>query len=1078
MTKILIAAILLVLLAGAVLAAELVPVPQEYLLPYAQWKLDAAFTEWPKAGEPFVMDPALAAQDPRIQPLPGDATKPIRGTQDLSAKAWLAWDEDYLYIAAQVTDDALIGIAPDTPNDFGPHGWFCDSFMTVIHSFRHPLKANTPYHRSPFMAARLVIPPGGRGTATQETGNPARYPRTPEGSVVYTRETAAGYDVQMAVPWAAVGLPAREGEPLFVGFLIADNDPAGRFNQLGWNFRESPGGNAVFRLAKRTDALGLLTLSRDLVAPGAPWQVQYRVDALAAPVEVIGVQLAGPPGTPLEISAQGLQIPVGQRGSEVLALEQAPRFVGQWEARLRVKVDGRETVLATEPFTIAAPEEAAAKIANPPGEIHRMRPDRVAHSALEDHTSGVIKHGFVQDRSGYERYILTHVKDYLEQRMEAEIQAKNLYLPDFVIQASVLYKLTGDPKYADWSRRGIDAYLEAVKDGVPMDRLPGAVEMRYYVWQHDPETPLAPPEAEARWQAAVAKAAAPPVDDLWFQEWGWHNRCWHRWFSLKTAKLFADKLGTPVDPRIEPYLAFHDPLVAKFGASDDNSSNYIWVGIRYLVYWGMASDTLEELGRHEGAVAAMHAWRRCSSPSGAVPNWASGNGWATGTGPALEFYELMSTLTGDGRFRWQAQRIAEYCYNHFWPRHNQYHLPRDEVARGFTKAWLVANDEVRPVPVEAESTVTTRWRQVEPTPEDRAAIIALSGKKMTEERVPDKLILSSGTDPRGLWGLVELTDWGGHSGELPGAIMALMYNDAALQANQGYFENTPDFNNIMWIEDLEGMPVEKEPMRCEVTRFVEDPLLTYVRVHAPRFQQLPVDYTRDIVFVKNGFLLVKDYVTFNQTMKVRLGPGWQTRDLGPQAGDDWFNTYYEWLYHTGLGLGNGVHSFRNPAWDLLVRFAPRADMELKVLDRYDENPYRLSPTRLRQEWMGIATAGQTLTFTTVLLPHAPALNVGKYADFAKILTDNDGATLVQVTTELDPARQWQETHWVLLQEQAGAMVEGGGLRSDAALALVSRGTNGNLKRPVLVGGTTLSLEGEDLAARAAKPEVKVVYEAQ
>ena len=99
-------------------------------------------------------------------------------------------------IAGQVTDDDLVGIKPGTPNDFGPHGWYCDSFMTVIHSFRHPLKANTPYHRSPFMAARLVIPEGERGTVQTDLGNAAEYPRMPEGTILYTRETAAGYDVQ------------------------------------------------------------------------------------------------------------------------------------------------------------------------------------------------------------------------------------------------------------------------------------------------------------------------------------------------------------------------------------------------------------------------------------------------------------------------------------------------------------------------------------------------------------------------------------------------------------------------------------------------------------------------------------------------------------------------------------------------------------------------------------------------------------------------------------------------------------------------------------------------------------------
>jgi hypothetical protein len=395
-----------------------------------------------------------------------------------------------------------------------------------------------------------------------------------------------------------------------------------------------------------------------------------------------------------------------------------------------------------------------------------------------------------------------------------------------------------------------------------------------------------------------------------------------------------------------------------------------------------------------------------------------------------------------------------------------------------SKAWLFADESVKPVPVEPTSAVTTRWREVPTTPAEQAATPGLAPIKLLPERIPDKLILSSGPGPTALWGLVEVTDWGGHAGEIPGGFLALTQNDAALLANQGYYEDTPDFNDLMWIEDLEGVPPEKEPMRAEITRFVDTPQLTYARIHAPRYEQLPVDYTRDLVFVKNGFLLVKDYVTFHQTMKVRLGPGWQTRDLGPASGPDWFNTYYDQLYYTGLGLGHGVMSFSNPAWDLLVRFSPRPNTQIKVLDRFAENPYRDSPTRLRQEWTGLARAGETKTFTTILLPHAPTLTPQDYADFIKILTDTATATVVQVTTETDPTHPTRETHLLLLQDQPGQPVEAGALRSDALLALITHDPRGQLKAPTLVQGATLTLDAQDLTAPATKPPLQVIYVAQ
>ena len=48
-----------------------------------------------------------------------------------------------------------------------------------------------------------------------------------------------------------------------------------------------------------------------------------------------------------------------------------------------------------------------------------------------------------------------------------------------------------------------------------------------------------------------------------------------------------------------------------------------------------------------------------------------------------------------------------------------------------------------------------------------------------------------------------------------------------------------------------------------------------------------------------------------------------------------------------------------------------------MLDRYDDNPYRVSPIQLRQTWSGIIQRGQSRTFTTVLGPHVPAFDVNR-----------------------------------------------------------------------------------------------------
>ena len=149
-------------------------------------------------------------------------------------------------------------------------------------------------------------------------------------------------------------------------------------------------------------------------------------------------------------------------------------------------------------------------------------------------------------------------------------------------------------------------------------------------------------------------------------------------------------------------------------------------------------------------------------------------------------------------------------------------------------------------------------------------------------------------------------------------------------------------------------------------------------------------------------------------MKVRLGPCFQTRNLGPQCGENWFNAYYDDLYYTGLGLGRGVQAIRNPSWDLLVYFTPRPGRTHTVVDRYLENPYRCSPVQMRQVWSGMVRAGEELTFTSVLLPHAPTFTPKDLLDppadskdprRIEVLQDDDHVTVVQGDQRDGPVEQ-------------------------------------------------------------------------
>ena len=483
--------------------------------------------------------------------------------------------------------------------------------------------------------------------------------------------------------------------------------------------------------------------------------------------------------------------------------------------------------------------------------------------------------------------------------------------------------------------------------------------------------------------------------------------------------------------------------------------------------------------KHKGWQRTLRRYVEMSAPGGACPQFGSGNGWHE-TGKAIWTFELMSRLTRDGRFRWTSHRIAEYVYNHLDHRMRQYHIAYDTVFSNFLLGWLFADDTVKPVPPPAHSRVTWRHPTVSvPLDELRKRPGTSRGRMDASRWVPDKVVLSGSNRAQSFWGMIDLLPRGGHAGETPGNLITLMIHDAALLAGQGYYDLTPEYQNIVWIEDLDGVAADPRPIATDVPIFIDDPAFTFVRIRTQRYQHMPVVYTRDVLFCKQGFAVVKDRVTFQTMMKVRVGPCFQTRCLGPQCGTNWFNTYFDQLYYTGLGQGGGVQSIRNPAWDLLVYFSPRADRRHTVTNQYKENVWRNAPVRVRQTWSGLARPGQQVVFTTVLLPHVPSLAPGEMVDpprgskdpkRVEIVVDRNDLTVLKAVAETDPQHKWRHETWVVLND-TGKPAGAGPIKTDGCVAVVGHHHDGRVVHRVVAGGKTLRYRGRDESAKARKPKV-------
>jgi len=1077
-------ALAIAVLAAPLAAGEVVKTPQQYLIPKASApkQIDGKLDDW-NMKTPFVI--SATGDHPHKTTFIG-VDNPLKGAADLSGQIALAWDEKFFYLAGQIRDDHLLGVRPNSLGNQGPPGWGCDSVMVQIASFRQTMRGTSPTNPGHPQVALRYAPTGksprGRLVGSERIldARDVNWKLTPN-SRWASAETPDGYNVEAAIPWADLDFFAGPGEKLYVGILVPDKDPGERLTQIGWGFNKDVRLRPLCRLADRPDVLGLVTTSLDVLPADRALSVRLELDAVKGPARVAEVRVIGSDGQAAFTKAVGLNVPEGKTG---VATVEVPKGTIRQPGRYTVALlgstgGGKADVVASALVTVTGPAADKAGVRAPAGEYRRSSPARWVWSAIDEHKRGYFKHGFVTGTDGYAPYIRKWIAPRLADGLERARKHRQVHDYSLPLAALAMARITKDPAYEKMARELADGLLDYLHTRFKHDDLYLVAAYRLLTWKKDPNSPFAPKDAEKRYRDVLHRLAAKPAT-MFFGEWGGdHNRIWHRYVPLKVARMVAEEDGKPVDPKVVEYTDYHDFLL-KLGDANDASTNYHWVFWRKAMAYYLHTGDLGALARHKNFMRTIFRYVETVSPSGAAAQYGDSGGWPSISG-SLWSYEMISTASRDGRFRWTAHRIAEYIYNHMYER-------SDTTSRGFEfnrinflLGYLLGDDTVKPVPPSTASRVTWRHPSV-PIPLERRRTKPGFPKRNVDPKrwVPDKLILTSGNDPQGLWGMVDLLPIGGHTGELPGNFIVLMQQDAALLAGQGYNDESPELNNVMWIEDLDGLARDAREVVTDVPVLADDRAVTFARVRTKRYRHLPVTWTRDVLFFKKGAVVIKDRVTFETGMKVRLGPGFQTRCLGPQSGPNWFNTYYDELL-SGSAFGNlgPVHVIRNPAWDLLVYFGDRPHAGYQVMDRFDVAPTRNSPVGVRQHWSGMARPGQTVTFTTVLLPHKPTPTPGdllappegsRLPKMLQVLADRDDLTVVQVGHNLRVSRRsgvtWQDTY--LVMNDTGKPVQVGPLTTDARVAVVTVDSTGKVLDRVMVDGKRLRYNNSDQSDKARR----------
>ena len=576
----------------------------------------------------------------------------------------------------------------------------------------------------------------------------------------------------------------------------------------------------------------------------------------------------------------------------------------------------------------------------------------------------------------------------------------------------------------------------------------GAVRRIAAAWY--PDAPQA-----ARWKAYA---------DVQWQDWWQYrdlpiNDCCYFWSSLTEALISSEVLDmteTFTDPKVQP----------------------LWERMQYEV-----------------------------APDGSAPPYGvRGSAAYNPAAPArIMVLELVARHTRDGRARWTAHRAFNYFKATGGMEDLEYRHARCWDMAYIGLACLFADDRVKPVAPEPASRVLSRKevRQLPLAEVKRRYPTGLDcAMEMTSRVLPSKLTFRSGSAPGDLFMMIEA--FTRHGPLCPTAIVGLTQHGSAMAIMVTESTDHGGRYNAVYIEDPSGkatfcglkgqapldywsgkpmtgprrLPVAYEGMEAKVDTFADSPLATHAVLTVDRYQGYEVKQAREVLFVKNRFVLVRDVTTFKEGFGARVGPVWTTQNVFPEAGGHWLNCYFHFI---NLFEEPWRSPWRNRPWDLLVFHSPKPDRRLVIINRVATPECMHVPYAAQYVWEGDVRPGQAIQFSHLLVPHRHtgdkylAIRSGRDPDpvhtlVAGIRFVSDTPELVAATVSADKGRE----EWVVLNTRGTAVnLTGKGavrkLATDARRLYLDT-AKGKRTRAWAQDATFLAVDGQDVFRRTRRAD--------
>jgi len=998
--------------------------------------VDGKLDEWDVKKAPIRISPETTKRAGRYWPT-------IDNAADASAVCDWRWDEQYLYLMVRATDDKLcFGV----PTRAFQH-WNLDSLQINLHPSPRGVGAGRYPTMFP-MKSVLVPKPDGVNLDHLPPGSKAAVVRRPD-----------GYDAEVALAWKGLNARARAGDIIKLTLLQVDADSElgatgradGLWGQMAWLWQPRGGVDtdtkwwADLRLLAPDGTAGDIIVGRNRCRPGEAVAFKTQLDTLSTRRGVRAVEVRNEKGQTVASLPVGRSLEPGKTlvaGGTIPTAKLAP---GTYQIVVAFEKGG-----AVGPQTTLIVAADGATTTDPAVEVDlAVEPDRYGSQGTAARPKKKItKQTYLafleRTRRKKEASVLEWVPKHplpkrpqLRDALRAVSQAR---------MPAMWYTVWKDEKYARTTLEHLRLSADAIH------ALPDTVILGFYYLAL----------ATLDYEQIKDSPSLTEADHKWIRKW-----------LLRSARLQSKQvergptnhaeghaLGLhllanwyPDIPEAKVWKSFsdavwHDHWLGR--ETGENSSGYNTLSTQLRFRWVKARGD-DKRGHYDDphTKAYYERFLHHLCPIGVMPFFGDGIGW-TEHCEYIHIFETLATVYRDGRFKWAAHRVMEHWLE-IEPDMMGYHFVADHAVLTLAYAYLVADDSIPEVVPEGVSRVTHRrgvnfilhrWQ------DER-----MKSLELADATVPDKIVLKSGTKTGDMMALVGACGPMGHDGYDTAAFHALTDHGTVLLSDQGYLQRDPEYHNLLVVEDLEGLPPVERLVETSVPEFYESPVATFTTLQVRNHTGLPITSRRSIAFVKNHCIVVRDAVTFHESFKCRVYPVWHTRKVGPKVGTTWANTYVDRVVLRDIWKPVVMASWAGKPYDLLVHFAPRPDCRMRV---HEPEPGTHVPVRVRYEWVGLPKRGQTLVFTTVLLPHAPGPDPDKLASAIRVLADTGDRFIAKVP------RPGRPDAYIVLNG-TGAALQAGPIRTDARFACVLV-KDGKAAQHSLWKGKTLRFDGKSLKA--------------